>query len=313
MAGTTSHILQSLVSNVVLAAAKGAAALYTGSGALMAEAIHTAADTGNQLLLLVGVRESRRPPDATHPLGYGRSTYFWSFMVALLLFSGGGVLSIYEGVHKLGSPQPVEKPWVGLGILGFSLLLDLWLTLGNLREMKKRRGDKPLVRYLRDTKDSDLVVVFGENAAAVLGVAMALGAFIVSWMSGDGRWDAMGSIAVGVVLVGVALFLAIEVRSLLLGEAADPEVSAHAIQLAVDDPRIESVSELITLQQGPGEVLVALKIRCRPDLTAAEVSQMINEFEARLRQRCPVARFIFVEPDLAGPMSVKLEDSAARD
>lgn len=296
---STSHILQSLAANGVIAAAKFAGAFFTGSGAMLAEAIHSGADCGNQILLLIGVKESRRPPDARHPLGYGRNVYFWSFMVALLLFSGGGVFSIYEGVHKLSEePHALEHVGWALGILGFSLALEGWATWGNIKELNKRRGATPFLRFLADTKDSDLVVVFGENAAAVLGLAIALVAIGYAKVTGDTRADAVGSLLVGLVLVGVAVFLAREVKSLLVGEAADPIISEAAHKLAAANACIDEVLQCITMQQGPGEVVVALKVRCAPNLTAHDLSRAINDFEAALRRQRPEAKFIFVEPDL---------------
>src|SRR5262249_44042233 len=159
-----------------IAVFKGVAAFYTGSGALLAETIHSFADCANQLLLLLGVRQAAQKPDALHPLGYGRSLYFWSFIVALLLFSGGGMFSIYEGIHKLQHAERVENVWVGVAILAFSLLLEGWSAISNIRELNKRRGRVPFFKYLRDTKDSDLIVVFGENGAASLGLIFALAA-----------------------------------------------------------------------------------------------------------------------------------------
>ncbi|HTM20406.1 MAG TPA: cation diffusion facilitator family transporter, partial [Kofleriaceae bacterium] len=176
MAGSTAHILQSLLVNLVIAATKGVAAVFTGSGAMVAETIHSSADCGNQILLLVGVRRSRQPPDRAHPLGYGRALYFWSFIVALMLFLGGGVFSIYEGIHKVRAPEDPEQVWLGQLILGIALVLEGWATIGNVREINRRRGDRGFVTYLRETKDSDLIVVFGENAAAVLGLALAMAA-----------------------------------------------------------------------------------------------------------------------------------------
>lgn len=297
MASDTKHILQSLAVNVTIALAKGAAAFFTGSGAMLAETLHSAADCTNQVLLLLGVKRAGRAPDEHHPLGYGRALYFYSFVVALLLFSGGGVFSIYEGVHKLAHPEPVERVGLALGILFLSLLLEGWATWGNLKEMKARRGAVPLFTWLRQTKDSDLIVVFGENAAAVLGLALAIAALTVAAVTGDPRWDALGSIAIGVVLVGVAVFLGVEVKSLLLGERADGGIEAAVRALVEAEPRFLALLRVITLQQGPGEVVVAMKVRVSPGLSATEVVQVINRFEQALKAQRPDIRWCFVEPD----------------
>ena len=296
----TSHIWQSLAVNFAITVAKGFAAVFTGSGSMLAETLHSFADCGNQLLLLLGVREAQRPPDEKHPLGYGRSMYFWSFLVALLLFTGGGVFSIYEGVHKLEHPEPIENVGLAVGILLFSLVLEGWSTLGNIRELNRRRGKKLFLPYLRDTKDSDLVVVFGENSAAVLGLTLALVAMLAAWETGQPVYDALGSIGIGFVLVGVAIFLAIEVQSLLVGEAADPEIAAAARQIATDMAEIERVIYLITVQQGPGEVIVAAKLAFEPSMDVRTLAEAIDTFEAKLRAVCPDVRWIFVEPDLFG-------------
>lgn len=296
----TGHIIQSLIVNTIIAAAKLAAAVFTKSGSMLAEGIHSSADCGNQLLLLWGVKEGQKPADDKHPLGYGRNVYFWSFMVALLLFTGGGVFSIYEGIHKLQHPEPVDHVEWAIGILGFSLLLEGWATYGNIKELNARRKARPFFAFLRETKDSDLVVVFGENSAAVLGLGIALLAIVTTMLTGDARADAIGSLLVGLVLVAVAVFLAVEVKSLLVGEAADPAIKQAADELARVDPRVARVISIITMQQGPGEVLVAVKLDCEPGLTAVDVSAVINEFEERLRAQCPEAKWIYVEPDLSG-------------
>jgi cation diffusion facilitator family transporter len=295
---STSHIIQSLIVNVAIAVFKGGAAVLTGSGAMLAEALHSGADCGNQLLLLLGVKRAGRAPDAAHPLGYGRALYFWSFMVALLLFTGGGVFSIYEGIHKILEPEPISKVWLGLIILGFSLLMEGWATISNIREINARRGADSFLRYLRQTKDSDLIVVFGENAAASLGLTLAIAALGLSYGTGDARWDGAGSLAIGVVLVGVALFLATEVKSLLLGEAADPSLAGAVQQVLRERPQIKELLNLITIQQGPGEVMLACKIRLAEDLSCVEVCQVINDFEEALRRLRPEVRWSFVEPDI---------------
>ena len=299
MAGSTAHIIQSLVANTIIAASKGVAAAITGSGALLAETIHSAADCGNQLLLLLGVKQARKPADANHPLGYGRALYFWSFMVALLLFVGGGVYSIYEGIHKIRHPEAVGDILVGVIVLGVALAVEGWATIGNVIELNKRRGPVPFLRFLRETKDSDLVVVFGENSAAVVGLAFALIAVVLAKTTGDGRWDGAGSLAVGVVLVFVAIFLAVEVKSLLVGERADPTIEAAVHELAAADPHIEAVIRVLTIQQGPGEVVVAMKVKFKPGLsTGGPLCDVINEFERKLEARVPDVKWSFIEPDL---------------
>jgi cation diffusion facilitator family transporter len=294
----TAHIVQSLAVNLLIAAIKAVAAFFTKSGAMLAEALHSFSDCGNQILLLVGVRQARRPPDASHPLGYGRALYFWSFMVAMMLFTGGGLFSIYEGYEKLHTPEPVERVWLGLLILTVSLVLEGGATLSNIKELKKRAGKKPFFQYLKETKDSDLVVVFGENSAAVLGLSLAIVALGLASLTKDGRWDGAGSMAIGAVLVAVAVFLATKVKSLLLGEAADPEIDEAARQTALEFPELHRVLNCITLQQGPGEVFVSIKISFRSGLDIDEVCRIINRFEEKLRGRVPEARWIFVEPDI---------------
>jgi cation diffusion facilitator family transporter len=298
MAGeSTGEILKSLAVNVVIAVSKGVAAVITGSGAMLAETLHSFADCGNQLLLLQGVRATRRPPDRAHPFGYGRAMYFYSFIVALLLFFGGGVFSIYEGVHKIEHPEPVESTGVAVIILVMSIALEGWSTLGNIRAMNQRRGSLGFYRYLRATKDSDLIVVFGENSAAVLGLLFAIAALALAHETGDSRWDAIGSIAIGGVLVLVAAFLAREVKSLLVGEAADPALVRSFEELAELDPNVDRVLNVLTLQQGPGEIIVAAKLQFRPGMDTDALVEAINAFERALKAKVPEVRWSFIEPD----------------
>ena len=297
MAGDTKEILKSLAVNVSIAVAKGFAAVFTGSGAMLAEAIHSSADCINQVLLLVGISRAKKPPDEKYPLGYGRAVYFWSFIVALLLFSGGGVFSIYEGVHKLLTPEPVEHVSWAVGILGFSMLVEGWATHGNLVEMKKRRGNVGLIRYLRDTKDSDLVVLFGENSAAVLGLAVALASIGLAVATGDPRWDGIGSLLIGLVLVAVAVFLGNEVMSLLLGERADPQIELTVQEVAKTQPNIKRLIRVLTVQQGPGEVMVACKVHLVDGLDTKGVVETIDAFEKAIHERVDDIRWLFVEPD----------------
>jgi cation diffusion facilitator family transporter len=297
--GSLGEIIKSLVVNITIACAKAVAAVISGSGAMLAETLHSFADCGNQILLLVGVRSSKRPADATHPLGYGRAMYFYSFIVALLLFFGGGLFSVHEGISKIRRPEPVEDITVAMVILVFSMALEGWSTLGNIRAINARRGSLGFVRYLRETKDSDLIVVFGENSAAVLGLCFAIGALVLAKETGDGRWDGVGSLAIGVVLLGVATFLGREVKSLLVGEAADESLAKVCEELADLDPDVDKVLRVLTLQQGPGEIVVALKLKMRDGMVTSELVDAINHYERELKLRVPEVRWSFIEPDNA--------------
>jgi cation diffusion facilitator family transporter len=291
------YIFRALAANFMIAVAKGVGAVITGSGAMLAETLHSLSDCVNQVLLLVGLKQAARPPSERYPLGEGRNLYFWSFMVAMLLFLGGGAYSIYEGIHKLQHPEPLSSPMVAIAILGISLAIEGWAMSGALKAVKERRGSRPLIQYLRETKDSDLVVIFGEDLAACIGLALALVAVVIAAVTGDPLFDAIGTLCIGVVLIGVAVFLAVEVKSLLLGEAADPALLAVIEKCAAEDPRIVKVLRTLTVQQGPGEILVALKLQFAPDLTAVALVESINKFEQRLQERAPEVRWSFVEPD----------------
>jgi cation diffusion facilitator family transporter len=310
--GSTKHIIQSLFANMAIATAKGVAAALTGSGAMLAETIHSGADCVNQVLLLLGVKRAQKSPDSRHPLGYGRDLYFWSFIVALLLFSGGGVFSIYEGYHKLLHPEPVTSPWIGIAILIFSILLEGAATISNVRELNKRRGSVPFMRYLRDTKDSDLVVVFGENSAATIGLLLALAALVLTLATGDPLWDSVGSLGIGVVLVGVAIFLGVEIKSLLVGEAADATILQAAHELAGKQQHFRELYDVVAVQQGPGEVLFAAKVRLTEGISSEQVCEEINAFEAALRARYPEVKWSFVEPDVKDFVSTAQLDSTGQ-
>jgi cation diffusion facilitator family transporter len=294
----TGHIIQSLIVNLLIASSKGFAAFMTGSGAMLAETIHSFSDCANQALLLLGVRQARKPADEIHPLGYGRSAYFWSFMVAMLLFSIGGMFSIYEGVHKYEHPEPVNNILWGVGILGFSLILEGYATFSNIVELNKRKGGTGFFAYLRLTKDSDLIVIFGENSAAVLGLIVALVALTIAHYTGDGRYDAIGSVIIGVILIMVAIFLASEVKSLLIGESADLAIYSKVNELAKIHPNIKELINCRTIQQGPNEVLVCAKILIDDTLNAVQISKLINNFEADLRGFHPEVKWLYIEPDL---------------
>ncbi len=297
MSGSTGEIIKSLAVNITIAIGKGVAAAITGSGAMLAETLHSSADCANQILLLRGVKATKKPPDKSHPLGYGRALYFYSFIVALLLFFGGGVFSINEGVQKIRHPEPVESIGLAMIILAGSLVLEGWSLWGNIKVLNAQRGETRFFQYLRDTKDSDLIVVFGENGAAVLGLVFAMGAVWLAHATGNGQWDGVGSLMIGLVLLGVATFLGKEVKSLLVGEAADESIVKLLDQLALEDPNVEAVLNVITLQQGPGEIVIAMKVKMRDDMTTRELVDAINAFERTVKQREPSIRWSFIEPD----------------
>lgn len=296
--GSLKVILGSLVANLGIAAAKGVAAFITGSGAMLAESIHSAADCTNQILLLIGAKQASAPPDEQHPMGRGRAAYFWSFLVALMIFAGGGVMSIREGVHKVIHPDPVEHVWVGFAVLGVSLLLEGAAAIQCKRALDEARGDAPFFRHLAQTTDVDVVILFAENGAAVLGLVLAMGALALAATTGDARWDGIGSIAVGVVLTLVAFFLSREVKSLLEGERADPGVEAAFREEAARADEWTSVLRVITIQQGPGQVMLAAKLAVKPGVESLALAKAMNDLEDRVRARRPEVKWQFIEPDV---------------
>jgi divalent metal cation (Fe/Co/Zn/Cd) transporter len=207
------------------------------------------------------------------------------------------MFSIYEGIHKYNNPEPVHEIAWGIGVLLFAITLEGYATYSNIVELNKRKGSCSFFGYLRTTKDSDLIVIFGENSAAVLGLVLAIIALLVSYYTGDSRYDAIGSLAIGVVLILVAVFLAVEVKSLLIGESADSIILETIESITLKDPLIIAVLNCRTIQQGPGEVLVCVKIKCSPDLTTQSISQLINNFEQEIRTVHPEVKWLYVEPD----------------
>lgn len=293
--GSLKVILGSLAANVGIAAAKFVAAFLTGSGAMLAEAIHSSADCTNQILLLIGAKQAAAPPDAAHPMGRGRAAYFWSFLVALMIFAGGGVMSIREGVHKVMVPDPVEHVGIGIAVLAVSLVLEAAAAVQCKRALDNARGKTPFFQHLRETTDMDVVILFAENSAAVLGLVLAMAALGLAVLTGDARWDGYGSIAIGVLLCSVAYFLAREVKSLLEGERADPRVEA-AFREEAEKLGIEAVLRVITIQQGPSQVMIAAKIKVGEG-SALELVDRINTLEAKVRERVPEVKWQFIEPD----------------
>jgi cation diffusion facilitator family transporter len=290
-------ILYALGANLAIAVAKTGAAVATGSSAMLAEAIHSYADSGNQGLLLWGLRRAKRPPTPDYPLGFGKAVFFWSFIVALVLFSLGGLFSLYEGWHKLAHPEPLSYAWVAVGILVFGLAAEAVSLRACLVEVNKLRNGRSLWRWFRESRHSELVVVLGEDLAALLGLALALFAVLLTILTGNPAWDALGSMAIGVVLIVVAIGIAVEIKGLLIGQSAEPQTEARLRKFLDAYPDVERVLRLLTLQLG-ASLMVAVKAQMK-GASAAELVAAVNRAEAALRAEFPEIQWLFFEPDIA--------------
>jgi cation diffusion facilitator family transporter len=292
---TTRSIVVSLGANVAIALAKLAGALITGSGSMLAEALHSVADSGNEGLLLWGRREAKKRPTAVHPLGQGRATYFWSFIVALLLFSMGGVASVYEGIRKLSAGEHIESPWLAIGILIFAAVAEAISLYVALRQINRVRGSRSLWKWFRTTRRSELIIVFGENGAALAGLGVALIAVLLTVWTGDPLYDAAGSIIIGVLLVVVAVAIGAQTKSLLIGESASPRVRRDIKAFLGAWPGIAAMREFITLQHGE-DVFVAAKAEIEGTPSIREIEAAIAACEAGLKAAFPEVRWVFLEP-----------------
>lgn len=291
-------VVAALGANVGIAVLKFLAFGITGSSSMLAEGVHSVADSGNQLLLLVGRRRSGREPTPQHPFGYGRDRYIAAFLVALVLFSLGGLFALYEGWHKISHPHAIEDwPWA-IGVLLGAVCLEAFSFHTGVRQSNRVRGGASWIQFIRRAKAPELPVVLLEDSAALLGLAAALAGVSAAVVTGDGRWDGAGTLAIGVLLVSVATVLGIETKSLLLGEAASRETVQAICDALVDGTMVPEVIHLRTLHLAPDELLVAAKIAVNHDDTAAEVARAIDEAEARVRTAVPIARVIYLEPDI---------------
>jgi cation diffusion facilitator family transporter len=290
-------ILFALIANLGIAITKTVAAVITGSGAMLAESIHSFADCGNQGLLFIGLNASKRRPDADHPLGYGKAIFFWSFIVALILFSMGGLFSIYEGIHKLGKHEGLNSPVVAIVVLSVSMLLEGASLAGCIGQINKLRKSESLWKWLVNSRQSELVVVVGEDVAALLGLSFALISVILSVMTGNPIFDAIGSIGIGVLLIVVSLFLAIKIKGLLIGQSVDQKVREEIVAFFESQPEIDSVFNLITLQLG-AQIMVAVKAKMARADSVEKLIANINACEAKLRKLNPSIQWIFFEPDI---------------
>ncbi len=290
-------ILFALMANLGIAITKTVAAVMTGSGAMMAESIHSFADCGNQGLLFVGLRASKKGPTAEHPLGYGKAIFFWSFIVALILFSMGGLFSIYEGIHKLSSHEGLNSPVIAIVVLLVSILLEGASLLGCLTQINKVRHGQSLWQWVRNSRQSELVVVLGEDVAALLGLSFALVSVVLAMVTGNPIFDAIGSIGIGVLLVSISLFMAVKIKGLLIGQSVDPEVRTEIQSFLEGQQEIEAVLNLITLQLG-AQIMVAVKAKMSEVESVERLIDNINQCEARLKKEYPAVQWVFFEPDV---------------
>jgi cation diffusion facilitator family transporter len=297
--GGTKAIVAALFANLGIAITKFIAFLLTSSSSMLAESIHSVADSSNQALLLLGGKRARRDATPQHPFGYGRERYLYAFVVAIVLFSVGGLFALYEGYHKLSHPTPITSwQWVPVLVLVVAIGLETFSFRTAIVESNKVRGSASWVQFLRRAKAPELPVVLMEDLAALLGLILALLGVGLTLITGDGTWDGIGTVAIGVLLVAVAVFLAIETKSLLIGEAAEPEAVVAIERAIAGVPGVDGVIHMRTLHLGPDELLVAAKIAVPPGASAADIAAAIDAAEVAVRAAVPIARVIYLEPDI---------------
>lgn len=299
MAGSNSTraIMFALGANFAIAVAKGVAAFFTGSSAMLAETVHSLADCGNQLLLLLGMKQAKRPASPDYPLGYGKAIYFWSFLVAVMLFTVGGMFSLYEGIHKLQQPEPLKQWWWAAGVLVFGIVAEAVSMRACLQEVNKVRGGRTLWQWFRQSRQAELVVIFGEDLAALFGLVFALVAVLLAVFTGNPVWDAVGTIAIGVLLIVVAIFVAIEVKAMLIGQSIDPVRQREMREFIQARPEVGRVLSLLTLQLG-NDVMVAVQAEMSEQQTTRHLAEEINQVERAFKAQFPEVRWSFFEPDL---------------
>ncbi len=290
-------IFFALLANLGIAITKTAAAVITRSGAMLAESIHSFADCGNQGLLFWGLRASGKNPDEKHPLGYGKEIYFWSFIVALILFSMGGLFSIYEGIHKVSLHEGLKNPVVAIVVLLVSMLFEAASLYGCLTQINRLRQSVKLGTWIRNSRQSELLVVLGEDTAALMGLTFALLAIILTIITGNTLYDALGSIVIGVLLIVISILLATRVKSLLIGQSSDEQTSSEIRMWLEAMPEIEKIFNLITMQLGP-RIMVSVKAKMKSVDSVDQLIDNINRCESELRSKNPAIQWIFFEPDV---------------
>ncbi|RLU94833.1 cation transporter [Streptomyces griseocarneus] len=296
--GGTKAVVAALGANLAIAVAKFVAFAFSGSSSMLAEGVHSVADSGNQALLLLGGKKARRKASEEHPFGYGRERYVYGFLVSVVLFTIGGVFALYEGYEKIREPHELDNWYWPVGVLLFAIVAEGFSFRTAVKEADALRGGQSWSAFVRTAKAPELPVVLLEDFGALVGLLLALGGVGLTLATGDGVWDGVGTLCIGALLVVIALVLAAETKSLLLGEAAGPEQVARIRAAMVDGETVTDVIHMRTLHLGPEELLVAAKIAVRHDDTAARVARAIDEAESRIREAVPIARVIYLEPDI---------------
>ena len=306
----TKAIVAALGANLGIAVTKFIAWALTGSSSMLAEAIHSVADSGNQALLLLGGKRATRKATPEHPFGYGRERYIYAFIVSIVLFSVGGLFALYEAYHKSQHRDGIhEFQWVPVTVLIIAIGLESYSFRTAIQESNHVRGNTSWVNFVRRAKAPELPVVLLEDAGALLGLVFALFGVVLTLITGDGLWDAVGTAAIGLLLVTIAGILAVETKSLLLGEGANPEDVTKIEQAILAGAGVERIIHMKTLHLGPEELLVAAKIAVPPTESAADLARHINETEARIREAIPIARVIYLEPDIYSPRAASASSS----
>ncbi|GAB2981493.1 cation diffusion facilitator family transporter [Frigoribacterium salinisoli] len=296
--GGTKAIVAALSANLGIAVTKFVAWFFSGSASMLAEGVHSLADSGNQLLLLLGAKQAKKAADAEHPFGHGRERYVYAFVVSIVLFSVGGVFSIYEAVEKFEHPEPLDVPWLPVLVLLVAITLESLSLRTAVRESRPAKGQQSWAQFVRRAKAPELPVVLLEDAAALLGLAFALAGVVLTWITGNGVYDALGTLLIGLLLVAVAIVLGIETKSLLVGEGASRDDVAKIRAAVTDGPEVEQIIHMKTLYLGPDELLVAVKVAMPGGTVLREVAAGIDAVELRVRRAVPLARVIYVEPDV---------------
>jgi cation diffusion facilitator family transporter len=305
-------VFAALAANLGIAIIKFIAFLFTGSASMLAESVHSVADTGNEVLLVIGRGRSLRPPSDEHPFGFGRERYFYGFVVSVMLFTVGAAFSVYDGIHKIVNPEAIRSPLVAILVLVLSAVLESFSLRTGVREANKVRGQRGWGTFIRRSKAPELPVVLLEDLAALIGLGFAFTGVTLAWVTGDGWWDGAGSLAIGVLLATAAAILAVEMKSLLIGEAASAEVQRMIVAALEDGPEVDRVIHMRTVHISPDSILVAAKIAVRATDSAAQIAAGIDAAEKRVRAAVPIARTIYLEPDIYHPSRANQTDPSIR-